>query len=291
MPVGNIGSLYDKNRVLVGQAAGFYAPADTPLPADSITVFDPVSWLSTLVTVGAASAGNFTLTALGGPLGIVGVTTANIAWNAIATAVASALNAVLPAGYVATVTGTAPNWVVQISGPGADDIAVTGTGVALTGGAFLATASAWTPAGGTEQGWQANYAPQTSLIRIEEQQTPVAQGVDSADLTFVANLAEDSIRSLKLALSAAATVTAPDTTHFGKTRLTLQKTLPVLAVCLETQNEQQMPRRWYIPEATCATNVGVTFRRSAANRSVPVTFTSICAIDSIIIDDIQQNHT
>lgn len=89
------------------------------------------------VGVGAASAGNFTLS-------FKGQTTANIAYNALASAVQSALRLLSTIGNTGcTVTGTAPNWVVQLTGALATDTAdaLTGNGGGLTGGALTITAA------------------------------------------------------------------------------------------------------------------------------------------------------
>ena len=88
------------------------------------------------VGVGAATAGTFTLT-------YKTQTTAAIAYNATAAAVASALTALTSIGANnVTVTGTAPTWTVTMAGALANDSAVmTGVGTGLTGGAFTISGS------------------------------------------------------------------------------------------------------------------------------------------------------
>jgi hypothetical protein len=194
--IGNIGGFYDANNVLSGSAVGFVSPPDTPLPADSITVFDPAVWIDP-----------------------------------------------------------------------------------------------WLAAGATEQGWQVNWNPSTSDVNIDEQPTPVDQLLQTATLQFVANLAEDTVQSWGWAMNATKTVTAPTATLMGKTRLTPQPTLQHYAAALETQNFTQMPRRYYVPDMTAAANVGAQFRRGQGPRLIPITFTSVAAIDDIVIDDITADHT
>lgn len=296
--MSGIGDLYNSKNVIVGQAAGFYGPENTPLPSDSITVFDSVAWLSYSVTIGTNTAGNYTLT-------VGGVTTSTIAFGATATAVqtavATALATVLgitvaqATAYV-SVTGTgavATPWVVTLTGPAARySSTVTATLTGLTGGAGAAiTVSPWKAAGATEQGWQVNYNPNVQNINIEEQPTPVDSQVTDAVLTFVANLSEDVVESWILALSATATVQAPDTTHFGKTTLALQNALPRVTAALETKNSKGMPRRYYVPSMTVAANVGTNFRRAAQQRLIPVTFTSVCDLSAIQIVEITANHS
>lgn len=88
------------------------------------------------VGVGAASAGNFTLT-------YKGQTTANIAYNATAAAVQSALRLLSTIGNTGcSVTGTAPTWIVTFTGALANDTTLmTGSGAGLTGGALTITAA------------------------------------------------------------------------------------------------------------------------------------------------------
>ena len=80
------------------------------------------------VTLGAATAGSFTLT-------VDGQTTAGIAYNATATSVKSALEA-LSTVTAASVSGSAggPYTITSLSGPG--PLALTGSGTGLTGGSF-----------------------------------------------------------------------------------------------------------------------------------------------------------
>lgn len=287
-----IGSLYSAKGVVIGQAAGFIAPPDTPLPADTITVFDEATWIGTKLTVGAASAGTVIFTFTGGPFGANSYASPGQAYNALASAIQTAVNAILPLGYTCVVSGTAPTWTIALVGPGAAEVITSITvGTTLTGGALVVTPSAWTPAGATDQGWTVNYNPTVNPINVEEQQTAVGQQVTAADLSFVASLAEDTVQSLGWALSATSTVQAPDSTHYGKTTLALQPTLPQVAVALETQNKYGMPRRWYVPRMTAAAAMAQAYRRAAGNRLVPVTFTSIADQSAIEMVEITSNHS
>lgn len=196
MPIGDIGTLYDTDEVLVGSAAGFIAPVGTDDPDDSITVFDPLVWVSP-----------------------------------------------------------------------------------------------WIPAGATEQGWQVNWTPQTSDIRIDEQPTPVDEQMDTAVLQFVANLSQDATQQWQWALNADKTVVAAGLTTMGKTVLTPSGTLKKYKVVLETQNEGDMPRRYIVPKMTAAANVGASFKRSGTQRLIPITFSAVCKLSDIQIVDITSDHT
>ncbi len=98
----------------------------------------PVSNGKWNVTVGAASAGSFSLT-------FNGQTTAAIAYNASAAVVQTALEQLNTIGVGRViVTGTAPNWLVTFVGPLSTTVlSLTGAAVvALTGGAFASTVDA-----------------------------------------------------------------------------------------------------------------------------------------------------
>jgi hypothetical protein len=288
-----IGSFYNAKGVVVGQAMGLFAPQDTPLPADSIAAFDETIWASTVVTLGSPTAGTWTLTLSGGPF-TVPVTITGVAFGVTGSALAAAVQAVLPVGYTAVVTGlgtTVSPFFIAVTGPGGARILITGNGTGLTGGTFSVIPPAWSATGATEQGWQANYNVSTNDINIEEQITPAGRNITSATYEFMANLSEDTVDSLQLAMASTKTVQAADTTHFGATQLNLSSDLPVYAVVLETKNRFKLPRRYYIPGATCAVNVGQTFARARGQRLVPVTFSSVCATESIVIREITANHT
>jgi hypothetical protein len=149
----------------------------------------------------------------------------------------------------------------------------------------------WKSAGATEQGWQVNWNPQTQDVNIDEQPTPVDQQMTTASLQFVANLSEDTVQSWGFALNADATVVAPGASAFGKTTLVPNGSLKRYKVVLESQNFNDMPRRYIVPKMTCAANVGATFRRAAGQRLIPVTFTSICKLTDIQIVEITANKT
>jgi hypothetical protein len=88
-----------------------------------------------IVAIGAASAGTFTLT-------YKGQTTSAITFNALASAVQTALRGLSTIGATGcTVSGTAPTWTVLMTGALANDVtALTINGGSLTGGTPLVTA-------------------------------------------------------------------------------------------------------------------------------------------------------
>lgn len=149
----------------------------------------------------------------------------------------------------------------------------------------------WVSCGATEQGWQVNWNPSTQNYFIDEQQTPVDQGMTEAVLSFVANLSEDTILSWGYALNADKTVIAPTVPLYGKTKLTPGRALKRFKVVLETQSALSYPVRWIVNEMVCAAQVGTSFRRAAGQRLIPVTFTSVCPLSGIQRVEITANHS
>jgi hypothetical protein len=287
-----IGSLYDTRGVIVGQAAGFVAPENTPLPGDSITVFDESVWLSDAFTVGAATAGTVQFTVSGIPTKPGTFTTASVAYNATATAVAAAIQAVLPAGYTAFCTLTGGLYTFWVSGPGAYKIVIVpAVGTALTGGALANTLNPWSATGGTEQGWTTSWQPNATNIQIEEQATPVDQQMSSAAFQFSANLAEDTINNWQFATGGSLATQTPTTSLFGKTTLSMASVFTRFAIALETKNSVSMPRRFYAPSAIAVAQVSQAFRRADGARMIPVQFTTVCDITQCQIIEITANHS
>lgn len=108
------------------------------------TVVTPTNNGTWIIGVGAATAGTFTLT-------YDGQTTAAIAFNATAAAVASALAAISSIGLaeLVEVTGGAPSWTIKFRGPLSSGGALTIDGTGLTGGAATSVSTA----GGTARRW------------------------------------------------------------------------------------------------------------------------------------------
>lgn len=55
--IGDIGAFYDSDNVESGSAVGFISPVGTADPADSVTVFDPLIWVSPWLSAGATEQG------------------------------------------------------------------------------------------------------------------------------------------------------------------------------------------------------------------------------------------
>lgn len=125
LQANSAGIAVKSNYLVTGQRAYVRVSGQGPIIENNQTV-----------GVGAATAGTFTLT-------YKGQTTAGIAYNATAAAVQSALTGLSTIGAGnATVSGTAPNWIVTFKGTLAlDTTLLTGSGTGLTGGALSIAAA------------------------------------------------------------------------------------------------------------------------------------------------------
>lgn len=267
-----IGDLYNASRVKTGQAAGYFAPVNTAPPADALDItaqeFNAVWWLGQTIT----PAASYTITVGGSP-------TSTLTTSSTLLQILAALVALAPVGAGgALVGGTLAAPRIAFIGNAAGLVATVSAGT-------ITPAAPWQAFGSTEQGWQVNYNVNTNDINIEEQQTPVDRQVTDGSLQFVANLSEDTVTNMAVAYNATKTVTAAGTGQPGKTVLTLNASLTHLAVAVETENLSGLKRIYYAPDMVCAVNVGVTFRRAASQRLIPVTFTSTCPLPSISISE------
>lgn len=152
--------------------------------------------------------------------------------------------------------------------------------------------SPWVLAGGTDQGVKFGKNPKTVDIYIEEQSTPVDVLTDQTQITVDASLAEDTVQTMVWGFGGGQLSTvAPGASQVGKTTLTLQDPLVQWALGLETINSYGFWRRYLVPQAVQGAQTEVTFRRAAAKRMYPVTFTSICPPSQIQIVEMTANHT
>jgi hypothetical protein len=297
-----IGDLYNANNVVVGQAAVFFAPKNTPLPSffrgiaplnTSITgwnqadPFDAGYFTSATVAAGGATSFTLTFTLDGksyGPtsaLTVTGLTAAAIQSAIVTALVAGGISSVLANNSTVSVAGTTTTgpWSVVMRG------ALSGGSFTLTptGGTPTVTNPLWVPCGATDQGWQFGAAKSTQSINIEEQSTPVAMTVTSQQVTLAASLSEDITRTLNLALNATSAFTAPATGIAGNDVVTLTDNVLNYAVAMVSANPEGFGRIVYAPAWTQLANASVNLRRASDKRMYGVQFETVCATQLIQI--------
>lgn len=270
---------YNTSNVLVGDAALYFAPKGTPLPADSSILFDPTNWTGKILTLNGATSITLSVTTAAGTQ-----SSGAIAAPGTSAAIQAALVATanVGAGNV-TVTGAAggPYTVVFANALGAVTLAVTastgGTGPTVTGGL-------WIPPGATEAGWTFGKTVTTQDINIEEQSAPVARLVQNSAFSFAGTIAEASRANWQLALNAVKSLTAagaPGSGQPGVNALTMTDDLTHYAVALESKNEYGFATRDYAPDCVQAENISVAHRRAASAKGLAVIFATVCPIGQI----------
>lgn len=280
-----IGSLYDGNNVVVGQAAVFIAPVNTALPGflgvNLADPFDPTPFTSYTLT--APSTSTFTLT-------VAGQVTSSLSNASTGAAVLAALQALSTVGVTGVIS------VTPSSNPGPftivldEELAGTMT-LQVTTGAPTLTGGLWTPVGATDQGWKYGTNKSTQSITIEEQSPPVSQAITSQNVTIEGALSEDISRTLALAYNGFLTAVAPAVGNPGYDQIVLTDTVLYYAVCMVTSHFNGMPRFIYAPKWSQLSNVSTDFRRAAGKRMYPVSFESLCKPSQVQVINFTSPHS
>lgn len=281
MPVGTAPP-YRAQNVMVGDAALYIAPSYTPLPLDSSLLFDPTNWTGQVLTANSATAVTLSVT---NNLGVQTTSSITSFGTETAAALATTLAALsnVGAGNV-TVVGSAggPFTITFAYALGVTTVAVTastgGTGPTVVGGL-------WVPAGASDAGWTFGTTKQTQDIQIEEQSTPVGTFITSQDVMISGALSEDTMQQLQWSLNALKTITAQATGIPQTTTLTMTDAVQHYAVALESQNPYGLSRRIYIPDTVMTEGISQAYRRAASNRTLAVSFRSVCATSAIIVKE------
>jgi hypothetical protein len=146
----------------------------------------------------------------------------------------------------------------------------------------------WSYVGATDQGVSLTFAPTTTDIRIEEQQTPVAALVDQVSLQITTSLSEETLTNINLAYGNSGTiaVTAPGAGQPGKSVLTLSTSFPSLACAIVGKNQSGFARVLAVPIVMSSGSVKTDYRRAANARMYPLTLNAISPLTAISITDL-----
>lgn len=150
----------------------------------------------------------------------------------------------------------------------------------------------WVYIGGTVGGVELKNAKKSVDINIEEQSSPVDTKIDTQTVTFSAQLSEETIANIKLALGGGtATVTAPGISNVGKTRLALSDTMDFLSVGVDVLNDFGFWTRWYVPLVKSVGSLDVKFLRAKSQRVYTLDLASICATSAISVTEMTAPHS
>jgi hypothetical protein len=127
------------------------------------------------------------------------------------------------------------------------------------------------------------WTPTIIDIQIEEQPTPVAVLTDKATLVVTFDFNEETLANINLSYGGSGTiaVTAPGAGQPGKSVLSLSTVATQLACAVIGKNSLGFARVLSIPAISSTGTVKTDYRRSAAQRMYPATFSSTCPFSSI----------
>ncbi len=188
---------------------------------------------------------------------------------------------------------TPPNYTTTnvLYGTGILFTAVPGT--ALPSDQNLGVGTAWTGlgwayVGATEAGVTVTFNPSTQNINIEEQPTPVAVAVNTADLQVTCSLSEETLANVNLSWGNGGTiaVTPPGAGQPGKSVLTLSTNFASMACAVIGKNQLGFARVLSIPTVISAGQVQTAYRRAAQQRLYPLTLSAICPFNQITWSDL-----
>lgn len=153
----------------------------------------------------------------------------------------------------------------------------------------------WRAIGATREGVTGRFARETSNISIEEQRNPVDQKTTSSTFTFTAQLAEDTLETMRDAYGGGVIETiAPVSGEKGYKKLTIAEEIQYIVVGFETFASPrelvvaETPwRRLVIPKVSSAAEVETPYRRADGQRVYPVTFTSLSSISAMPIWELE----
>lgn len=156
-----------------------------------------------------------------------------------------------------------------------------GVGTAWTG-------LGWAYVGATEAGVTVTFNPQTQNIMIEEQPTPVAVTVNTADLQVTLALSEDTLANVNVSWGNGGTiaVTPPGAGQPGKSVLTLSTNFATMACAVVGKNQLGFARVLSIPSVISAGQVQTAYRRAAQQKLYPVTLSAVCPFNQITWTDL-----
>jgi hypothetical protein len=167
------------------------------------------------------------------------------------------------------------------------------TGTAVPSDQNLGLGSSWTGlgwayVGATEAGVTLTFNPQVQNLTIEEQPTPAAVAVNTADLQVTCSLSEETLANVNMAWGNGGTiaVTPAGAGQPGKSVLTLSTNFQNMACAIVGKNQLGFARVLYVPTVVSAGQVQTAYRRAAQQRLYPLTLSAVCAFNQITWTDL-----
>lgn len=146
----------------------------------------------------------------------------------------------------------------------------------------------WNYIGSTEAGVTLTFNPATQNLMVEEQPTPAAVAINTADIQLTTSMSEETLSNVNTAWGNAGTiaVTPAGAGQPGKSVLTLSLNFQQVAAVLIAKNQLGYARVLYVPQMISAGQVQTAYRRAAQQRLYPLTLSAVCPFTSITWTDL-----
>lgn len=145
----------------------------------------------------------------------------------------------------------------------------------------------WRFIGATEEGVSQSFERDITDHRVEEQSAVVLQTVNTSALTYTGSIAEHTLENMVLSFGTGAIESVPGAPA-GSTirRLRFSDDLNYLALLFEGKGPDGKFYRYYIPRITSTATSETSHRRSESKKLLPVTFTAVCEMKDVFVDEI-----
>jgi len=150
----------------------------------------------------------------------------------------------------------------------------------------------WEGVGASHEGLSFEFERKVNEISIEEQPNPVAYLTETLTIQAVVTLAQDSLKTMRLAYGGGVVTTvAAGVGVYGTKTLAISPTLELMAFGFESFNELGKPRRVLLPTVVSVGNIKTEYRRAAEKRMYETAFKYTGKPADVIILDITASPT
>lgn len=147
--------------------------------------------------------------------------------------------------------------------------------------------NSWRYIGASEEGVSQSFERDITDHRVEEQSSVALQTVNTSALTYTASLAEHTLENMVLSFGTGSIETVAEAPA-GSTirRLRFSDDLNYLTLLFEGKAPDGKFYRYYIPRISSTATSETSHRRSESKKLLPVTFTAVCEMKDIFVDEI-----
>lgn len=147
--------------------------------------------------------------------------------------------------------------------------------------------AAWQYIGATEEGVSQSFERDITDHRVEEQSSVAQQTVNTSALTYTASLAEHTLEHMVLSFGTGSIESVAGPAGATIRRLRFSDELNYMSMLFEGRGPDGAFYRYYIPRISSTATSETAHRRSESKKLLPVTFTAICEMGEVFVDEIK----